>query len=204
VNPPDVFESNSSQQSLNATGDSLYLTFEERLLYFMRNCRVCLLSELCLKMGIIDEEQLETALSFLCQMCWVVQGCLVLKSSIVYDRKWKPGMIVASAIQAPNTEGINPNQFQSQRGKGGMGGNGIAERVQLCREFILTQFHSQRNIYRDELMTLLQLELEPLDELLNELAVKKPLEINQIKQQGIPRGAQWEWKIKTDHSIKQL
>lgn len=177
--------------ALIATGDPLYLSFEDRLLYFMRNCRQIHLSELCRKLQVVDQDQLEVAIRELAAMCWVVQGCLVLKSSIVYDRNWRIGMAVPSATTAPSSSASSARP------------RGTVDRVQLGREYLLTQFHQRRIIYRDEVNALLQLELEPLEELLNELATKNTEEDEQVQARGIPKGGQWEFKISTDNTLQQ-
>ena len=80
VNPPDLLDSTASE-SMIATGDPLFLSFDERLLHFMRNCRVVHMRELCTKMQIVSDAQLDHAVQLLASMCWVVQGCWVLKRS---------------------------------------------------------------------------------------------------------------------------
>ena len=77
----------------------------------------------------------------------------------------------------------------------------IADRVQLSRDYILCQFARNRVQFRDELLTVLQIELEPLDEILTELAVCTPLTQQQQEQQGVARKAQWEWKMQTDKQM---
>ena len=81
----------TSAQSLIATGDPYYLTFQQRLLYFLRNCRVITLRELCIKLLIRDAEAMECMLSEMATLCWIVQGCFVLKSAVVYDRNVRAG-----------------------------------------------------------------------------------------------------------------
>ena len=51
VNPPDVLEANSSNMALIATGDPLYLSFEDRVVYFLRNCRQVSLTDLVLEVA---------------------------------------------------------------------------------------------------------------------------------------------------------
>ena len=180
--------------ALIAAGDPLYLSFEDRIVYFMRNCRQVHFSEFCLKLQIVSEDQLELAMRELASICWVIQGCLVLKSSIVYDRNWRPGMVVPPATQAPAT-GAALTATIKQRG--------MADRVQMSREYILTQFQHSRIVYRDELNEVLQLELEPLEEILSELANKSQVDTNETRANGIPKGGRWEWKLESSTQLQQ-
>lgn len=175
-----------------ATGDPLYLSFDERLLYFMRNARMVHFAELCVKMQIVHDTQMEHALQLLSQMCWMVQGCWVLKSAIVYDRNWRPGVPVPHPTLAAAHTGMSA---------AGRASRPVSDRVQLAREYLLTQFARRRVQYRDELLQTVQLELEPLDELLNEIARCTSLSAQQQQAQGLASRAQWEWKIDTDHTF---
>jgi len=190
VNPPDLSESQSGGQSLIATGDPLYLTFDERILYFMRNCRLVHCSDLCIKMNIHTEDKLEAAIRELSNICWIVQGCWVLKSGIVFDRSWRPGLPVPSPTLSVTTSVSGATA--------GMRFRRVAPRQQLSREYLLTQFAKNRVVYRDELQKIMQIEVEHMDELLNELAVKKDVSEEQMEKGGIARGAMWEWKLDTD------
>lgn len=174
-----------------ATGDPLYLSFDERLLYFLRNARMVHFGELCVKMQIVQEQQMEHALHLLSQMCWLVQGCWVLKSAIVYDRSWRPGV----PVPHPTMAAAHSNMSSARASRP------VSDRVQLSREYLLTQFARRRVQYRDELLQTVQLELEPLDELLNELARCIPVTSQQQQEQGVASQAQWEWKINTDNTI---
>ena len=72
-------------------------------------------------------------------------------------------MVVHPATQAPAAMSIG--------GRSAI--RGVADRIQLAREYLLTQFHKSRIVYRDEINAVVQLELEPLEELLTELATLK-------------------------------
>ena len=189
VNPPDLSETSSSE-SMIATGDPLYLSFDERLLYFLRNARMVPFGELCVKMQIVQEQQMEHALQLLSSMCWLVQGCWVLKSAIVYDRSWRPGV----PVPHPTMAAAHANMSSARASRP------VSDRVQLAREYLLTQFARRRVQFRDELLQTVQLELEPLDELLNELA-RCTVTSQQQQQEGVASRAQWEWKIDTDNTI---
>lgn len=190
VNPPDLMETSSSE-SMIATGDPLYLSFDERVLHFMRTARMIHFSELCIKMQIVHEQQMEHALHLLASMCWLVQGCWVLKSAIVYDRNWKIG----TPVPHPTLAAAHSSMSSSRASRP------VADRVQLSREYLITQFARRRVQYRDELLQTVQLELEPLDELLNELARCTTVSAQQQAEQGVASRAQWEWKINTDNTI---
>lgn len=174
-----------------ATGDPLYLSFDDRLLYFLRNARMVHFGELCVKMQIVHEQQMEHALQLLSTMCWLVQGCWVLKSAIVYDRSWRPGV----PVPHPTMAAAHSNMASARASRP------VSDRVQLSREYLLTQFARRRVQFRDDLLQTVQLELEPLDELLNELARCVPVTHAQQQDHGVASRSQWEWKIDTDSTI---
>lgn len=199
VNPPDPLE--NSERSMVATGDPLHLNFEERLLHFMRNARVIHMRELCTKMQIGTVQAVEAAVRLMADMCWIVQGCWVLKSSIAFDRSWRPGMPVPPATAAPTSAYAHPASAVSSASSRGT--RPLAQRIQLARDLLCIEFSRSRVLFRDEVNQVLQLELEELDALLDEVATCVPVSEGQKERQGMAPKAQWEWKLQTDLTLQQ-
>lgn len=188
VNPFDMMEASNNGPSMCAAGDE-NRPLQERLLHLLRISRIISFRDLCLKLSLRNTSLLDLCLIDVSLMCWVIQGNLVLKSSIVYDRAWKTGNTIKQTgqqVEHTATHSMSRRDDISAQ-----------DRAEYAREYLLTLFHRHRVLNRSSLMPVLKLDLEQFDEILNELA--RPIHAIINGQQT--HGVMWEFRLTTDHTF---